>query len=163
MRRSRGTRRRCSTIDQTFYTYALLISSFFFRRDEIFLDAEGDIFFNVLFSIRRKKKFTFLGRCYFSFLSALNTIKILCFTAALQSVFPQTELGTFMTLTKREKERQLTELTMIVTGIRLFNKECGKGGEGIDDCKFMMPLNELKYLIHFICRFNNSSADCIII
>ncbi|GFR85704.1 cilia- and flagella-associated protein 206 [Elysia marginata] len=54
-------------------------------------------------------------------------------TAALQSVFPQTELGTFMTLTKREKERQLTELTMIVTGIRLFNKECGKGGEGIDD------------------------------
>lgn len=55
-------------------------------------------------------------------------------TAALQSVFPQTELGTFMSLTKRDKERQLLELTMIVTGIRLFNKECGKGGEGIDDC-----------------------------
>ncbi|XP_013397751.1 cilia- and flagella-associated protein 206 [Lingula anatina] len=54
-------------------------------------------------------------------------------TAALQSVFPQTELGTFMSLTKRDKERQLQELTMIVTGIRLFNKECGKGGEGIDD------------------------------
>ena len=57
------------------------------------------------------------------------------FTAALQSVFPQTELGTFMSLVKRDKERQLQELTMIVTGIRLFNKECGKGGEGIDDCK----------------------------
>lgn len=56
-------------------------------------------------------------------------------TAALQSVFPQTELGTFMSLVKRDKERQLQELTMIVTGIRLFNKECGKGGEGIDDCK----------------------------
>ncbi|XP_074642939.1 cilia- and flagella-associated protein 206-like isoform X2 [Tubulanus polymorphus] len=54
-------------------------------------------------------------------------------TAALQSVFPQTELGTFMSLTKRDKERQLQELTQIVTGIRLFNKECGKGGEGIDD------------------------------
>ncbi|KAK2176817.1 hypothetical protein NP493_637g01014 [Ridgeia piscesae] len=54
-------------------------------------------------------------------------------TAALQSVFPQTELGTFMSLSKRDKERQLQELTMIVTGIRLFNKECGKGGEGIDD------------------------------
>ncbi|ELU04875.1 hypothetical protein CAPTEDRAFT_163417 [Capitella teleta] len=54
-------------------------------------------------------------------------------TAALQSVFPQTELGTFMSLVKRDKERQLQELTMIVTGIRLFNKECGKGGEGIDD------------------------------
>ena len=57
------------------------------------------------------------------------------FTAALQSVFPQTELGTFMSLIKRDKERQLNELTLIVTGIRLFNRECGKGGEGIDDCK----------------------------
>ncbi|XP_077992510.1 cilia- and flagella-associated protein 206-like [Glandiceps talaboti] len=54
-------------------------------------------------------------------------------TAALQSVFPQTELGTFMSLVKKDKERQLLELTQIVTGIRLFNKECGKGGEGIDD------------------------------
>jgi hypothetical protein len=53
----------------------------------------------------------------------------------LQSVFPQTELGTFMVLNKRDKERQIIELTQIVTGIRLFNKECGKGGEGIDDRK----------------------------
>ena len=68
----------------------------------------------------------------------LNTVQsiddLLCtISAALQSVFPQTELGTFMSLTKRDKERQMLELTMIVTGIRLFNKECGKGGEGIDD------------------------------
>lgn len=54
-------------------------------------------------------------------------------TAALQSIFPQTELGAFMSLTKRDKERQLQELTLIVSGIRLFNKECGKGGEGIDN------------------------------
>ncbi|XP_057307857.1 cilia- and flagella-associated protein 206-like isoform X1 [Hydractinia symbiolongicarpus] len=54
-------------------------------------------------------------------------------TAALQSVFPQTELGTFMSLVKRDKERQLVELALIVTGIRLFNRECGKGGEGVDD------------------------------
>ncbi|XP_063563835.1 cilia- and flagella-associated protein 206 isoform X10 [Gorilla gorilla gorilla] len=54
-------------------------------------------------------------------------------TAALQSVFPQAELGTFLTLSKKDKERQLKELTMIVTGIRLFNRDCGKGGEGIDD------------------------------
>nr|XP_034965320.1 cilia- and flagella-associated protein 206 isoform X2 [Zootoca vivipara] len=54
-------------------------------------------------------------------------------TAALQSVFPQTELAAFLSLSKKEKERQLKELTMIVTGIRLFNKECGKGGEGIDE------------------------------
>jgi len=56
--------------------------------------------------------------------------------AALQSVFPQSELGTFLALQKRDKERQLHELAMIVTGIRLFNKDCGKGGEGIDDRKF---------------------------
>ena len=60
---------------------------------------------------------------------------IFSISAALQSVFPQTELGTFMSLVKKDKERQLQELTMIVTGIRLFNKECGKGGEGIDDRK----------------------------
>ncbi|XP_065882314.1 cilia- and flagella-associated protein 206-like isoform X2 [Dysidea avara] len=54
-------------------------------------------------------------------------------TAALQSVFPQTELGTFMIMSKPDKERQLKELTSIVTGIRLFNRNCGKGGEGIDD------------------------------
>ncbi|XP_020365640.2 cilia- and flagella-associated protein 206 [Rhincodon typus] len=54
-------------------------------------------------------------------------------TAALQSVFPQVELGTFLALTKKDKERQLNELSMIVTGIRLFNKNCKKGGEGIDD------------------------------
>ena len=55
------------------------------------------------------------------------------YAAALQSVFPQTELGTFMALGKEEKESQLKELTYIVTGIRLFNRDCGKGGEGIDD------------------------------
>ncbi|XP_064411448.1 cilia- and flagella-associated protein 206 isoform X2 [Latimeria chalumnae] len=54
-------------------------------------------------------------------------------TAALQSVFPQTELGTFLSLNKKNKEHQLKELTMIVTGIRLFNRDCGKGGEGIDN------------------------------
>uniref|UniRef100_A0A8D0G1V9 Cilia- and flagella-associated protein 206 n=1 Tax=Sphenodon punctatus TaxID=8508 RepID=A0A8D0G1V9_SPHPU len=54
-------------------------------------------------------------------------------TAALQSVFPQTELAAFLSLSKKDKERQLKEITMIITGIRLFNKDCGKGGEGIDD------------------------------
>jgi hypothetical protein len=54
-------------------------------------------------------------------------------TAALQSVFPQTELGTFMALVRPDKEKQLKELCQIVTGIRLFNRACGKGGEGIDD------------------------------
>ena len=60
--------------------------------------------------------------------------------AALQSVFPQAELGTFLTLSEKDKERQLKELTMIVTGIRLFNRDCGKGGEGIDDCRYIIRL-----------------------
>lgn len=65
-------------------------------------------------------------------------------TAALQSVFPQTELGTFMALTKVDKEKQLKELTNIVCGIRLFNRDCGKGGEGIDDCECVF----LYYMIY---------------
>nr|XP_044994570.1 cilia- and flagella-associated protein 206 isoform X2 [Jaculus jaculus] len=71
---------------------------------------------------------------------SLDTIKMQVYfdmnytsRAALQSVFPQAELGTFLNLGKKDKERQLKELTMIVTGIRLFNRHCGKGGEGIDD------------------------------
>ena len=40
-----------------------------------------------------------------------------------------------MALNKPDKEKQLRELTSIVTGIRLFNRDCGKGGEGIDACE----------------------------
>ncbi|KAM6915470.1 cilia- and flagella-associated protein 206 [Xenentodon cancila] len=50
-------------------------------------------------------------------------------TAALQSVFAQTELGAFMVLLKKDKEHQLLKLTMIVTGIRLFNKANKNGNE----------------------------------
>lgn len=58
--------------------------------------------------------------------------------AALQSIFPQAELGTFLRLSRKEKERQLKELAMIVTGIRLFNRETGKGGEGIEYCRYIV-------------------------
>lgn len=51
---------------------------------------------------------------------------------ALQSVFPQTELGAFMVLLKKDKEQQLKELTMIVIGIRLFNKASKKAEEETD-------------------------------
>ncbi|NXU87747.1 CF206 protein, partial [Xiphorhynchus elegans] len=54
-------------------------------------------------------------------------------TAALQSIFPQTEVTTFISLNKKDKEEQLKNLAMLVTGIRLYNKECGKGGSSIDD------------------------------
>ncbi|NXM30542.1 CF206 protein, partial [Oxyruncus cristatus] len=54
-------------------------------------------------------------------------------TAALQSVFPQTEMTAFISLSKKDKEQELKDLAMLVTGIRLYNKECGKGGRSIDD------------------------------
>ncbi|NXY16643.1 CF206 protein, partial [Atrichornis clamosus] len=54
-------------------------------------------------------------------------------TAALQSVFPQTETITFISLSKKDKEQQLKYLARLVTGIRLYNKECQKGGSGIDE------------------------------
>ncbi|XP_063186097.1 cilia- and flagella-associated protein 206 isoform X1 [Chroicocephalus ridibundus] len=54
-------------------------------------------------------------------------------TAGLQSVFPQREMITFISLSKKNKEQQLKNLAKLVTGIRLYNKECGKGGSSIDD------------------------------
>ncbi|KXS12612.1 UPF0704 protein C6orf165 [Gonapodya prolifera JEL478] len=58
-------------------------------------------------------------------------------TAALESVFPQSELSTFLHLDRTAKEAQLNGLAQLVAGIRLFNRALGKGGEGID------PLPEL--------------------
>ncbi|KAM9314898.1 cilia- and flagella-associated protein 206 [Pholidichthys leucotaenia] len=52
--------------------------------------------------------------------------------AALQSVFPPTELGPFMVLLKREKEQHLSEISMITTGIRLFNKTTKTGDEEVE-------------------------------
>ena len=61
--------------------------------------------------------------------------QVYSFLAALESVFPQTELITFIPATRVEKEEKLNGLTQLVTGIRLFNKQLGKGGETIDNCK----------------------------
>ncbi|KAL7306099.1 hypothetical protein TKK_0001552 [Trichogramma kaykai] len=52
---------------------------------------------------------------------------------ALHSVFQPSELARFVTLSEFEKESQLTELMHIVSGIRLFNRDGQRGGEGIDD------------------------------
>ncbi|XP_011702835.1 PREDICTED: UPF0704 protein C6orf165 homolog [Wasmannia auropunctata] len=54
-------------------------------------------------------------------------------SVALQSVFQASELAHYVTLPKREKEEQLMELMCLVAGIRLFNRDCQRGGEGIDD------------------------------
>ncbi|XP_062323628.1 cilia- and flagella-associated protein 206 [Osmerus eperlanus] len=69
----------------------------------------------------------------------INTVREA--TAALQSVFPQSELGTFLSLIKKDKEQQLNELSMIVTGIRLFNKDSKKGGEGIEDLPAILNIS----------------------
>lgn len=54
---------------------------------------------------------------------------------ALQSVYLPSELSHFVLMKKNDKENQLQELVDIIAGIRLFNKDCQRGGEGIDDCK----------------------------
>lgn len=52
--------------------------------------------------------------------------------AALESVFPRVALKSFMTMRSEDKRKQLAELTNIVLGIRLFNREIGKGGADLD-------------------------------
>ena len=53
--------------------------------------------------------------------------------AALESVFPRVSLKAFIKLAPEDKRRQLNELTNIVLGIRIFNKEIGKGGKDLVD------------------------------
>ena len=52
--------------------------------------------------------------------------------AALESVFPRVGLKTFIQLSYEEKATQLMELSRIILGIRLFNREEGRGGAGLD-------------------------------
>ncbi|OQR92109.1 hypothetical protein ACHHYP_04047 [Achlya hypogyna] len=51
--------------------------------------------------------------------------------AALESVFPRIGLKSFVSMSPDDKKFQLKELANIVGGIRLFNREIGKGGAGI--------------------------------
>jgi len=53
--------------------------------------------------------------------------------AALESVFPRIGLKSFVAMSAEDKRSQLQELANIVLGIRLFNKEIGKGGAGLGD------------------------------
>lgn len=53
--------------------------------------------------------------------------------AAMESVFPRVGLKTFMDLSNVDKKNQLQELARIVLGIRLFNRDIGKGGAGVED------------------------------
>ncbi|XP_044268139.1 cilia- and flagella-associated protein 206 [Tribolium madens] len=52
---------------------------------------------------------------------------------ALGSILDRNELHDFVAQTRFAKIDNLAEFTKLVTGIRLFNKDCGKGGEGMED------------------------------
>ncbi|XP_046973172.1 cilia- and flagella-associated protein 206-like [Vanessa cardui] len=56
--------------------------------------------------------------------------------AALESVFSLEDLKIFIALPRSEKMAQLTDLVQIASGVRLFNRDCKKGGEGIPDLPF---------------------------
>ncbi|XP_053619660.1 cilia- and flagella-associated protein 206-like [Plodia interpunctella] len=56
--------------------------------------------------------------------------------AALESVFSLEDLNGFIELPKAEKMAHLRHLMEIVSGVRLFNRDCKKGGEGIPDLPF---------------------------
>lgn len=56
--------------------------------------------------------------------------------AALDSVFSLEDLKLFMGFSRAEKSTQLRELVEVVSGIRIFNRDCKKGGEGIHDCEY---------------------------
>lgn len=53
--------------------------------------------------------------------------------AALESVLPHAGLRPFLSLSASDKETQLCELSNIIIGIRLFNKEIKKGGIGLEN------------------------------
>ena len=80
--------------------------------------------------------------------------------AALESVFPRIGLKAFMTMSRREKEGQLNELANIVLGIRLFNKDIGKGGAGIVDepALAMLDVGELHGTLQ--SNVDSLNAEC---
>ncbi|KNC48067.1 UPF0704 protein C6orf165 [Thecamonas trahens ATCC 50062] len=53
--------------------------------------------------------------------------------AALESIFPHSELPAFVMLSASDKTQQLNEMAKIVVGILLYNRSIGKGGSHIVD------------------------------
>ncbi|XP_045506705.1 cilia- and flagella-associated protein 206 [Colias croceus] len=56
--------------------------------------------------------------------------------SALESVFSLDDLRIFTSLPRNEKLVQLNYLMHVASGVRLFNRDCKKGGEGIPDLPF---------------------------
>lgn len=85
--------------------------------------------------------------------------------AALESVFPKVHMDSFIAQREGDKLRQLEEIWRIVWGIRIFNKETGKGGAAIPellvDSKSTLESNAktaLKYLVDFEHRAKDYAA-----
>ncbi|GAB5363907.1 hypothetical protein AAMO2058_000923600 [Amorphochlora amoebiformis] len=57
--------------------------------------------------------------------------------SALESVFPQANLIAFNSLKHKQKLDNIDQLARVVNGIRLFNRQINKGGEGIADVPAM--------------------------
>jgi hypothetical protein len=74
--------------------------------------------------------------------------------AALESVLPQSSLAAFSLLSEADKRQQLEQLVQIVLGIRLFNREIGKGGAGMPDV-----LGEASLLLDKALREVQSAAE----
>lgn len=67
--------------------------------------------------------------------------------AALESVIPRNALSPFIMLTSPEKATQLSELSNLVLGIRLFNKEIGKGGASLPSVENLMSKINREFLV----------------
>jgi hypothetical protein len=92
-------------------------------------------------------------------ISVLNTIEREI-AAALESVLPRAGLRPFVALGTPEKVSQLLELSNIVIGIRLFNKEIGKGGVGLESFEQIVshPSRDLISLLSF--EVSSTAAVC---
>ena len=56
-------------------------------------------------------------------------------SAALESIFPMSEVKTFVTSPRAQKERSIEKWRLLIIGIRLFNREMNKGGDTIPRSK----------------------------
>lgn len=80
--------------------------------------------------------------------------------AALESVFPRIGLKAFIGMTQREKESQLQELANIVLGIRLFNKEIGKGGADLENESLLSKQDASGFVNGLRREINEMAALC---
>eukprot|EP01084_Bolivina_argentea_P106396 190404_1 len=76
---------------------------------------------------------------------ALDSISEREITAALTNVFPQAEIKQYKALPNKEKIVQIRRLIDVIYGIRLYDRDTGKGGSSITDIPKLieMDLSEL--------------------